>query len=165
MTAGLIKPVIIIPQALLDDLPKKKIKPLVLHELAHIERLDIWFGMLQEIIAIIFWWSPIVRTLNHRIHLSREIACDIRAAKQLNSSKKYAQSLVDCAKLMLTQQKDILAMGLFSQKKDLNHRVEQVLTSNLLQKPKTLLIATSCVLLSATTIATAQNYAPKINMA
>ncbi|TQV77095.1 peptidase M56, BlaR1 [Aliikangiella marina] len=165
MTAGLFNPVIIVPQSLVNDFSNQQLEPLVLHELAHIQRFDIWFGLLQEIIAIIFWWSPIVRKFNHKIHLNREIACDIRAAKQLKSSKKYAQSLVDCAKLMLTQQKDILAMGLFSQKKDLQHRVEEVLSSDLLQKPKKLIIAASCLILTTATIATAQNYAPKINLA
>ena len=47
----------------------------------------------------------------------------------MKNSKQYAQSLIDCAKLMVIEQRSILAMGLFSKKKELNYRVGAVLTN------------------------------------
>ena len=111
MATGLISPIILVPDAVVKRFEAKNLEPIILHEVAHIQRNDLWVGLFQEALAIIFWWSPIMRILNRRIHISRELACDMRAAKKLNSGKNYAQSLVDCAQLMLSQHTNILAMG------------------------------------------------------
>jgi beta-lactamase regulating signal transducer with metallopeptidase domain len=116
MATGLLSPIILVPDAVVERFGAKKLEPIILHEVAHIERNDLWVGLFQEALAIIFWWSPVMRILNRRIHISRELACDMRAAKQINSGKAYAQSLVDCAQIMLTQHTNILAMGLFAKK-------------------------------------------------
>jgi len=136
----------------------------VLHELAHIQRNDIWFSHFQEFIAIVFWWSPVIRLLNNKIHIDRELACDLRAVKQLNNNKQYAQSLIDCAKLMITQHRSVLAMGLFSQKKELNNRVNTVLKSKAIKTPSVLAIITTCIGLSVLTVKTSQAFVPQISI-
>lgn len=165
LVTGIFQPAIVLPKNLYQCLSYKQLAPIVLHELAHIHRKDIGLGIIQEFIAILFWWSPIMRIFNRNIHINRELACDLRAASQLQNGKSYAQSLLDSAKLMLTQNQNILAMGLFTHKKDLNYRIEQVLRMNHRIKPKTFLIATLCFSMSAATIVTAQSFAPKINLA
>lgn len=118
LVIGLFTPKIIVPNSITEQLHHDQLSAIVLHEHAHINRKDNWFGLFQELIAILFWWSPVMRILNKQIHFEREIACDLRAANQLNNKKQYAQSLVDCAKLMVTEQRSVLAMGLFSKKKN-----------------------------------------------
>jgi len=164
MVVGLRSPKIILPDNIMQQLSSKQLAPIVLHELAHIQRNDIWFSHFQEFIAIVFWWSPVIRLLNNKIHIDRELACDLRAVKQLNNNKQYAQSLIDCAKLMITQQRSVLAMGLFSQKKELNNRVTTVLKSKKLKTPSTLAIVAVCLGLSALTIKVSQAFVPKISI-
>ena len=164
MAVGLFSPVILLPKFLLERFDRDSLAPIVLHELAHIERRDLWLGMFQETLAIVFWWSPVTRFINHQIHITRELACDIRAAKRLSSGKRYAQSLLDCAQLMLAQHRNVLAMGLFSKKKELSKRVDEVLKSNENKVPKTLSITLVCASLAVSTIAIAGSYAPKINV-
>ena len=164
MVVGLIKPKIIIPKNIVTQLSAEQLSPIILHELAHIQRNDIWFNHLQEFIAIVFWWSPVIRILNKRIHIDRELACDLRAVKQLNNNKQYAQSLIDCAKLMITQNRSILAMGLFSQKKELNKRVNAVLQSKSMRMPNILSILTVCFVVSASTIKVSQAFVPQVSI-
>lgn len=164
MVIGLMSPKIILPENIVNNLSEDKLAPIILHEQAHIQRNDTWFGVLQELIAIIFWWSPVIRILNKKIHIDRELACDLRAAKQLDSGKQYAQSLVDCAKLMLTQQRSILAMGLFSQKKELSYRINEVLKNNSRKTPSIFLTAIACFGLAFTTVNAAQQFAPQISI-
>ena len=73
MVVGLTKPKIIIPTSITDQLQQDQLKAIVLHENAHIKRKDNWFGLLQEIVAILFWWSPIIRVFNQKIHVERSI--------------------------------------------------------------------------------------------
>jgi len=164
MAVGLFSPVILIPKFLVERFDRDRLAPIVFHELAHIERRDLWLGMFQEALAIVFWWSPVTRYINHKIHITRELACDIRAAKRLSSGKRYAQSLLDCAQLMLIQRSNVLAMGLFSKKKELTRRVDEVLKSSESKAPKTISIALVCASLAVSTIAIANSYAPNINV-
>lgn len=164
MVVGLRSSKIILPEKIIQQLSSEQLAPIVLHELAHIQRNDIWFSHFQEFIAVVFWWSPVIRLLNNKIHIDRELACDLRAVKQLNNNKQYAQSLIDCAKLMITQQRSVLAMGLFSQKKELNNRVTAVLKSTKLKTPSTLAIIAVCLGLSALTIKASQAFVPKISI-
>lgn len=164
MVVGLTSPRIILPENMMQQLSSEQLAPIVLHELAHIQRNDIWFSHFQEFIAVVFWWSPVIRLLNNKIHIDRELACDLRAVKQLNNNKQYAQSLIDCAKLMITQQRSVLAMGLFSQKKELNNRVSTVLKSKKLKTPSMLTIIGVCLGLSILTIKVSQAFVPKISI-
>jgi bla regulator protein BlaR1 len=164
MVVGLASQKIILPENIMQQLSSAQLAPIVLHELAHIQRNDIWFSHFQEFIAVVFWWSPVIRLLNNKIHIDRELACDLRAVKQLNNNKQYAQSLIDCAKLMITQQRSVLAMGLFSQKKELNNRVTTVLNSKSLKKPSMLAIISVCVGLSVLTINISQAFSPQISI-
>ena len=164
LVVGLIKPKIIIPKSITEQLPHEQLIAIVLHEYAHIKRKDNWFGLFQELIAILFWWSPVIRVLNKHIHVEREIACDLRAVAQMKNSKQYAQSLIDCAKLMVIEQRSILAMGLFSKKKELHYRVGAILKSNVIKRPKVTLVAALCVALVATTIQATQVFSPKISI-
>ena len=60
LVVGLIKPKIIIPKSITEQLKLEQLQAIVLHENAHIKRKDNWFGLFQEIIAISFWWSPVI---------------------------------------------------------------------------------------------------------
>lgn len=164
MVVGLLKPKVILPQAILPQLTTDQVTAIVLHEQAHIQRKDNWFGLFQEFIAILFWWSPIIRFISQRIHFEREIACDLRAATLLKDNKTYAQSLVDCAKLMVNEQQNVLAMSLFSKKKELNYRIGAVLQNNLTRSPNKFAIALACVIVGVTTVNAAQLYSPKISI-
>jgi len=164
MVIGVLSPVILLPESLYNELNDNQLTAVILHELAHIQRRDLWVGAFQETIAIIFWWSPVIRIINRKIHINRELACDMRAAKKLASGKQYAQSLVDCTKLMLSQHRNLLAMGLFSKKKDLTYRVNEVLKINHVQIPGLVTTALICSLFAYSTISIAHNYAPQINL-
>lgn len=164
MVVGLIAPKILIPQQMMQKFNTEQLKPILLHEQAHIKRGDIWFGFFQEIIAIVFWWSPVIRILDRKIHLQRELACDLRAADQLSNKKQYAQSLIDCAKLMVTENRSLLAMGLFSQKKDLTKRINLVISNNRKVTPSLAAILAVCAGLSVTTVQATQYLSPKISV-
>lgn len=164
MVIGLWKPKIIVPQSILNELPHEQLTSIVLHERAHINRKDNWFSLLQGVIVILFWWSPVIRFVNKKIHVEREIACDLRAVYQMNNGKQYAQSLVACARLMVDKQRNVLAMGLFSKKKELNYRIGAVLMNKARKIPSLKLVTLLCVFLAASTLHAAQILSPKISI-
>jgi hypothetical protein len=158
------QPKIILPERFVREFTPERLKPIVLHELAHIQRRDLWAGAFQEVLAIVFWWSPVMRVLNRRIHITRELACDIRAVHMLADNKQYAQSLLDCARIMVAERKSVLAMGLFSRKKDLTYRIGQVMKTKAVTMPKLVTTVLVCGALATVTTVAAQTLAPKINV-
>lgn len=164
LVIGLFKAKIILPSSIAMRLPETQLQAILLHEYAHIQRKDNWFALFQELLAILFWWSLVIRILNKKIHVEREIACDLRAAAKLESGKQYAQSLVDCAKLMVNEHRNVLAMGLFSKKKELSNRVGEVLKNTASKRPNAILTGLLCIGLSISTVKATQTLAPRINI-
>jgi hypothetical protein len=65
---------------------------------------------------------------------------------------------------MITQQRSVLAMGLFSQKKELTNRVNTVLKSKNIKTPNVLVIIGTCIGLSVITLKTSQAFSPQISI-
>lgn len=164
MAVGLIRPVILVPDSFFRRFDSKSLLPIVLHEYAHVRRGDLWVGMVQEILAIIFWWSPAMRILNRKIHLSREVACDLWAARKLSDRKRYAQSLVDSARLMVDHRCNVLAMGLFSKKKELTHRLNEVLEMKTDKRGGLFGTIAACMSVFVGTLLVADELTPKVNL-
>jgi len=164
MVVGLISPRIVLPTALFEKLNSQQIIHVVLHEQAHIERRDLIANAIQEAISITFWWSPVMRPLNKQLHLARELACDIRAADKTKDPLSYAQTLLDCAKLMFAKKQNILAMGLFSKQKDLTIRINGVINMGNSLTRGSFSSILSCALLSIATISFVYSYSPKIDV-
>jgi beta-lactamase regulating signal transducer with metallopeptidase domain len=164
MVIGLLSPKIVLPTALFNKLNRQQIAHVVLHEQAHIDRRDLIANAIQEVIAITFWWSPIMRPFNKQLHLARELACDIRAADKTKDPIRYAQTLLDCAKLMFVKKENLLSMSLFSKQKDLSIRINGVINmgNSLVSWSFTSIL--SCLLLCIASISFVHFYSPKVDV-
>jgi len=95
---GLVRPVIVVPPALLDD--RHLLRAALLHELAHVRRLDALGRFVQVLARAAFWWFPVVALASRRLDAAREAACDARALEvgQI-SAPAYARLLLQMAQL------------------------------------------------------------------
>ena len=92
-TAHVLRPIIWLPLSLLTQLPQEQIEALLLHELAHIRRLDwVWNG-LQCLIEAILFYHPGMWWLSRRIRQEREYACDDLAVAACGDAIALAQAL------------------------------------------------------------------------
>jgi beta-lactamase regulating signal transducer with metallopeptidase domain len=57
---GLWRPVILIPQELADKLSALQLRAVLLHELAHIKRNDVWVHHAQTLLQVFYWWHPLL---------------------------------------------------------------------------------------------------------
>ena len=51
-------------------------RAVLLHELIHLRRRDVWLNFLQALLQIFYWWHPLVWLANARIRRVREEAVD-----------------------------------------------------------------------------------------
>jgi beta-lactamase regulating signal transducer with metallopeptidase domain len=92
-TAHVLRPIIWLPLTMLTQLPQAQIEALLLHELAHIRRLDwVWNG-LQCLIEAILFYHPGMWWLSRRIRQEREYACDDLAVAACGDAIALAEAL------------------------------------------------------------------------
>ncbi len=95
---GIVRPIIVIPPALLDDPPL--LCAALLHELAHVRRRDALARVVQLVANAVFFFWPVVRLASRRLDLAREAACDAWAIETSEVPRAaYARLLVRMAKL------------------------------------------------------------------
>ena len=126
---GLFKPIILIPAVLLKKLSQKKLKAVLIHELAHIKRDDIWVNLLQTILQIVHFYNPFVWIANAMVHRAREQAVDEMVLVTLNpEAKNYSNMLIDIAEMAFWKPKfGLRLIGVVESKKALERRINHML--------------------------------------
>ncbi len=98
VVAGLFRPTILIPDAL--DRAEVDPEPLrlgLLHEIAHAEHSDHWFGPIAGAAQAIWFFLPQVWWIRSRLMIDQEFLADRSAANRYGTSSQYASSLLSLA--------------------------------------------------------------------
>lgn len=130
MVVGLVRPCILVPPGLATALAGSALADLLLHEIAHIRRRDLWVSAAQRAILSLYWWSPFLKLIGARLDLVREMACDERAASRSGGGRVYAASLLAGASQLPapTDRAALLAVGMFGRRSGLARRIDGLLS-------------------------------------
>lgn len=90
---GWLKPVILIPPAMLAGLSPQQLELILAHELAHVLRHDYLVNLLQSIAEVLFFFHPAVWWVSKKIRQEREQASDDLAVRLCGDALDYAQAL------------------------------------------------------------------------
>ena len=82
------RPVVVLPPDLSDSLTPKQLTWVLLHELAHVRRGDLWVVAVQRVVQAVFFFHPAVHLANWIIHELREYACDDVALAACKTSRR-----------------------------------------------------------------------------
>lgn len=125
---GLFLPVILLPQSLLEKLPPIQLRAVLLHELAHLRRGDVWVNCAQALVQIFYWWHPLLWPANARIRRGREEAVDDAVMLALrDDAEVYAPTLLEVAKLAFQRPLASLGLvGILESRSALRQRIERL---------------------------------------
>ena len=98
ITFGHLKPVILLPVALVNQLTIAEVESLIVHELTHIKNNDYLLNLLLIISDTLFFFNPFVQLINNRIKLEREKSCDAQVLMFNYPAVGYAETLFKAAK-------------------------------------------------------------------
>ncbi|WP_032973338.1 M56 family metallopeptidase, partial [Stenotrophomonas maltophilia] len=128
MVVGLWHPQILLPRPLLARLDNNVLRDIVRHEVAHLQRRDLWTSTLLRAGTALFWWNPLLHLAQARLAVLREMACDARAAMQAREPLDYAGSLLASVEQLqaLREEAPTLALGMFSARSQLAQRIDQL---------------------------------------
>jgi beta-lactamase regulating signal transducer with metallopeptidase domain len=125
---GLFHPAILIPQSLAEQFTNEQLRAVLLHELIHVRRRDVWVNFAQALLPIIYWWHPLVWLANARIRRVREEAVDDAVMIALrDEAESYAPTLLEVAKLALNRPLASLGLvGIMESRHALRQRIERL---------------------------------------
>lgn len=91
---GFFRPCIVLPTA---GLSVTAFQYIILHELTHYKRRDMFYKWLIQLIVCIHWFNPFIRLMNREVELSCELSCDEAILKGLNRQERcdYGDTLLN----------------------------------------------------------------------
>jgi len=144
---GLLKPVVVVPRWVMQELSVDELNQILLHELAHLRRWDDWTNLAQKIVKALFFFHPAVWWIERKVSLEREMACDDAVLAETASPRAYAECLAHLAEKTLIQRSVALAQAALGRVRHTSLRVAQILDGNRARgasgasKPAVLLVA------------------------
>lgn len=124
---GFLRPRVLLPAALLEELGPEEMEHIVRHEMEHLERRDDWTNLLQKVSLAVFPLNPVLFWLDRRLCRERELACDDGVLRQTRARKAYAACLASLAANRMAGRGSALALGALGRESELSRRVHRIL--------------------------------------
>lgn len=130
--SGWWRPVILLPARLPAGLRPEGLRTIFTHELAHIQRRDLWVNLAQTALQVAYFWHPFVWAANRRLRHLRELAVDETVLVTLRSQAQcYTDTLIDIAEMAFRKPAfSLRLMGIAESKRTLERRIAHMLNPN-----------------------------------
>jgi beta-lactamase regulating signal transducer with metallopeptidase domain len=123
---GFIKPVIVVPLAMMSNLSTAEVESIIIHELYHIRRRDHLVNLFQQFMEILLFFHPAIWIINKHIRKERENCVDERVVVRTRDPQLYAKALLQLEELRTLQSK--LAVAATQSKFHLLQRIKNIMT-------------------------------------
>ena len=105
IVVGLLRPMILLPAAMIGGLTTQQLESILAHEMAHIRRFDLPINLFQRIVESMFFFHPAVWFVSRNIDIEREKATDDFALNAGCEPVRYADALLRMAELSAATRK------------------------------------------------------------
>ncbi|MGA2646515.1 MAG: M56 family metallopeptidase [Candidatus Sulfotelmatobacter sp.] len=119
---GWFRPIVLLPVTALTGLSEEQLQSIIVHELAHIQRLDPFVNVFQISVETLLFYHPAVWWLNKRIRAEREHCCDDVAVSLCGNPVEYARALT-----LMEEWRSAPALAMAANRGSLSERVFRVL--------------------------------------
>jgi bla regulator protein BlaR1 len=143
VTIGHIKPLILFPVGIINQLNPKEVEAILTHELAHIVRRDYLSNLMQSFIETLFYYHPVTWWISRMVRTERENRADDLAVSWCGDHLGYAKALMAVQELQV-HAKPALSIGFASRKGAMLARISRILNlpyKNHNQMEKTVLLS------------------------
>ena len=147
---GFFHPCVVLPSA---DIPEKDFRYIVLHELTHYKRRDMFYKWLVQITVCLHWFNPLVHLMSREITKACEFSCDEAVLAKMGSSnaQDYGKTLLDAMVAVGRYKENLGAVTLSENKELLKERLGAIMKFKKKSKAIQLLtgMLTLCIVFSA----------------
>ncbi len=143
ITVGMLRPVVLVPESLWTDLPRDKLRDVLLHECAHAIRRDCLAGLVQRAIVALYWPHPLIRLVSRQLSRTREEICDNFVLRR-TAAVQYGQLLFELAQLT-RRSKGVIGVSFVATRWRLHHRIAGLLDPRRGMSTSAGLVANACL--------------------
>jgi beta-lactamase regulating signal transducer with metallopeptidase domain len=93
VTWGIVYPVVLLPDGA-DEWTDDRRRYVLVHEMAHVKRVDAFTQLVAQFAIALFWFDPFVWIAAHRMRVEREHACDDYVLREGTPASTYAADLL-----------------------------------------------------------------------
>ena len=127
MSTGILSPVIIVPESVIDNSASDQLEMILTHELAHIKRCDYLTRLLQNMLKVVFFFHPLFHLMKRKLAKEREHICDDWVIDVTNRRSKYAECLVSFLERAVHKPVNIpVSMAMAERRRDIPKRIDMI---------------------------------------
>jgi beta-lactamase regulating signal transducer with metallopeptidase domain len=119
---GWFHPIVLLPVTAITGLSEEQLQSIIVHELAHIQRLDPFVNVFQISVETLLFYHPVVWWLSKRIRAEREHCCDDVAVALCGNPVEYARALT-----LMEEWRTAPALAMAANRGPLSERILRVL--------------------------------------
>lgn len=95
---GWVRPVVVLPLAMLAQMPTSQVDLILAHELAHLKRFDHLANLFQVVLETLFFYHPVVHWIARDARNERELCCDALALRASGGQRRdFVEALAGLA--------------------------------------------------------------------
>ncbi len=147
---GFFRPCIVLPSA---DIPEKDFHYIILHELTHYKRRDMFYKWLVQVTVCLHWFNPLVYLMSREVTKACEFSCDeaVVAKMGCDHAQDYGKTLLDAMAAVGRYKENLGAVTLSENKELLKERLGAIMKFKKKSKAIQLLtgMLTLCIVFSA----------------
>jgi len=128
MMIGFSNPVILLPHM---DFSESELSLVLMHELVHFKRRDLWYKSLVLLATSIHWFNPVVYLMARAVAQQCEISCDEEVVKGGDADRRqqYSETIIGVIENSSKMQ-TAFSTNLYGGKKDMKNRISSIMDTS-----------------------------------
>lgn len=102
--AGVFNPRVVVPQSCVDELNDEELRCVLLHELTHYRRGDLFVHHALQVVCFVHWYNPLVWLVMRQFKIAMEQACDadVLDSDCIETAQEYGLTLLHVMQTLRT---------------------------------------------------------------
>lgn len=152
LMVGIFKPTLLLPNIQISE---KELHYILLHELTHLKRHDLWYKWFAMLVNSVHWFNPLIYLVGRQINEECEISCDLVVTKDMNEEEKNGYMSTIVSLLSANKEKGkILTTAMANNKKQIKRRFTMIRNAKSINRFMSVIsIITAMLILSITVFA------------
>ena len=124
-TFGYFSPTILLPEYI-SQMNNTQIKHILMHELAHIKRSDMFSIYLHSVLHSIYWFNPFIRLVTDYSRQVRELMADAAVVENSTDKNDYAKTIVHLLNLNTGNSTSLYTVSIADSARNMKQRIVNI---------------------------------------